>query len=98
MRGMLMLLQVRNVSKFYGAVTVLDDVSFVLNAGERIGLVGSNGVGRSTLLKILTGHESADSGSFAFALSTEVGYLPLTMPEFYGHTLQDLILHSIGNF
>ena len=92
-----MLLQVRNVSKFYGAVTVLDDVSFVLNEGERIGLVGPNGVGKSTLLKILTGHESADSGSFSFALSTEVGYLPQTTPEFYGHTMQDLILESVGN-
>ncbi len=92
-----MLLQVRNVSKFYGAVTVLDDVSFVLNAGERIGLVGPNGVGKSTLLKILTGQENADSGSFSYALSTEVGYLPQTMPEFYGHTMQDLILESVGN-
>ncbi len=92
-----MLLQVRNVSKFYGAVTVLDDVSFVLNAGERIGLVGPNGVGKSTLLKILTGQENADSGSFAFAPSTEVGYLPQTTPEFYGHTMQDLILESVGN-
>ena len=64
-----MLLQVRNVSKFYGAVTVLEDVSFVLNSGERIGLVGPNGVGKSTLLKILTGQESADSGSFSFAPS-----------------------------
>src|SRR5258708_6848200 len=94
---MLMLLQVRNVSKVYGAVTVLDDVSFVLNAGERIGLVGPNGVGKSTLLKILTGQENADSGSFAFAPSTELGYLPQTMPEFYGHTMQDLILESVGN-
>ena len=92
-----MLLQVRNVSKFYGAVTVLDDVSFILNAGERIGLVGPNGVGKSTLLKILTGQENADSGSFAFAPSTEVGYLPQTTPEFYGHTMQDLILESVGN-
>ncbi|HJT58695.1 MAG TPA: ABC-F family ATP-binding cassette domain-containing protein [Ktedonobacteraceae bacterium] len=92
-----MLLQVHNISKFYGAVTVLDDVSFVLNEGERIGLVGPNGVGKSTLLKILIGQESADSGSFSFAPSTEVGYLPQTMPEFYGHTMQDLILESVGN-
>ena len=92
-----MLLQVRNISKFYGAVTVLDDVSFVLNQGERIGLVGPNGVGKSTLLKILIGQESADTGSFSFAPSTEVGYLPQTMPEFYGHTMQDLILESVGN-
>ena len=92
-----MLLQTRNISKFYGAVTVLDDVSFVLNEGERIGLVGPNGVGKSTLLKILTGQENADAGSFSFASSTEIGYLPQTTPEFYGHTLQDLVLESVGN-
>src|SRR5579885_3031554 len=92
-----MLLQARNISKFYGAITVLEDVSFVLNEGERTGLVGPNGVGKSTLLKILIGQESADSGSFSFAPSTEIGYLPQTTPEFYGHTMQDLILESVGN-
>ncbi|HLH61466.1 MAG TPA: ABC-F family ATP-binding cassette domain-containing protein [Ktedonobacteraceae bacterium] len=92
-----MLLQARNISKFYGAVTVLEDVSFVLNEGERIGLVGPNGVGKSTLLKILIGQESADSGSFSFAPSTEFGYLPQTTPEFYRHTMQDLILEAAGN-
>src|SRR5579875_569753 len=97
MRGILMLLQARNISKFYGAVTVLEDVSFVLNEGERIGLVGPNGVGKSTLLKILIGQESADSGSFSFAPSTEFGYLPQTTPEFYRHTMQDLILEAAGN-
>jgi ATPase subunit of ABC transporter with duplicated ATPase domains len=45
------MLFVRNLSKFYGAVSVLDDVSFVLNAGEHLGLVGSNGVGKTTLLR-----------------------------------------------
>src|SRR3989440_11775007 len=100
------MLFVRNLSKSYGAITVLDDISFGINANDRVGVVGSNGVGKTTLLSILVGQESPDSGSYSFAPSTEVGYLPQTTPEFYGnplsgrnkiiYTLQDLILESLG--
>ena len=92
-----MLITSRNLSKSYGAINVLQDISFVVNSNDRVGLVGSNGVGKSTLLKILIGEEEPDTGSFAYAPSTEVGYLPQTTPEFYGRTMQDLILESVGN-
>src|SRR5581483_9718866 len=92
-----MLVTVRNLTKAYGAIHVLGAISFVINSSDRVGIVGSNGVGKSTLLKILIGEEELDSGSFVYAPSTEVGYLPQTTPEFYGRTMQDLILASIGN-
>ena len=93
------MLFVRNLSKSYGAITVLDDISFVINPNDRVGVVGSNGVGKTTLLSILVGQESPDSGSYSFAPSTEVGYLPQTTPVYGNHlyTLQDLILASLGN-
>jgi macrolide transport system ATP-binding/permease protein len=91
------MLFVRHLSKAYGAITVLDDISFVVNPNDRVGIVGANGVGKTTLLSILVGQEPIDSGSFSFAPSTEVGYLPQTTPEFYGRTMQDLILESVGN-
>lgn len=91
------MLSVRNLSKSYGAITVLDDVSFAINPGERVGIVGSNGVGKTTLLRILMGKETIDSGSFSFAPLTEVGHLPQTTPEFYGLSMEDLILESVGN-
>src|SRR5258708_16009913 len=91
------MLIVRHLSKSYGAIIVLDDISFVINPNERVGIVGPNGVGKTTLLSILVGQESIDSGSFSFAPSTEVGYLPQTTPGFYGRTMQDLILESVGN-
>ena len=91
------MLIVRHLSKSYGAIIVLDDISFVINPNDRVGIVGPNGVGKTTLLSILVGQESIDSGSFSFAPSTEVGYLPQTTPEFYGRTMQDLILESVGN-
>lgn len=91
------MLFVRNLSKAYGAITVLEDISFVVNSGDRVGIVGSNGAGKTTLLSILVGQETADAGSFSFAPSTEVGYLPQTTPEFYGRTMQDLVYESLGN-
>ncbi|HLI07944.1 MAG TPA: ATP-binding cassette domain-containing protein [Ktedonobacteraceae bacterium] len=52
-----MLLTTYNLAKTYGAITVLNDVSFVINAGDRVGLVGGNGVGKTTLLWVLTGQD-----------------------------------------
>ncbi len=92
-----MLLSVRNLSKSYGHTTILSDLTFAINAGERIGIVGMNGIGKSTLLRVLMGQEPPDSGSIRFAPSIEVGYLPQTTPEFFGQTIEDLILESVGN-
>ncbi len=92
-----MLLSVRNLSKSHGVVTVLQNVSFVVNAQERIGIVGSNGVGKTTLLKVLIGQEDHDSGTINYGTSVEFGYLSQTTPDFYGRTIEDLIMESVGN-
>src|SRR5436853_6684059 len=92
-----MVLAVHNLSKAYGAITVLSDISFVLNTSDRVGIVGPNGVGKSTLLKLLVGQEEADTGTITYAPLVEFGYLPQTTPDFYGRTIEDLILESVGN-
>ncbi len=56
-------LAARNLSKSYGATVVLDQVSLVVSPGSRIGIVGPNGIGKSTLLRILAGIESPDGGT-----------------------------------
>ncbi len=57
------LYEVRNVSKNYGSVVALEEVSVALHAGEVLGLVGDNGAGKSTLVKILSGAHQPDAGS-----------------------------------
>jgi len=72
------MLAVHNISKSYGIAPVLVDISFNLNAGEKMGLVGPNGCGKSTLLRILSGQETADAGTFSMLAEAkgQPGYLP----------------------
>ncbi len=71
------MLQVRDVSKWFGDVKVLDRINFNLNRGDRAGLVGPNGCGKTTLLRILTGELASDRGSVRLVPgSPRVGYLP----------------------
>ncbi|MBN1123016.1 MAG: ABC-F family ATP-binding cassette domain-containing protein [Anaerolineae bacterium] len=69
------MLQVHECSKSYGALTVLDKVSFVVNPNDRAALVGPNGCGKSTLLNIIGGLEEADSGMVTFDQAATLGYL-----------------------
>ncbi|MBU5670820.1 ribosomal protection-like ABC-F family protein [Paenibacillus brevis] len=57
-----MMIQGQNIQKYYGAELVLQDVTFEVKEGERVGLVGRNGTGKTTLLRLLTGEESPDQG------------------------------------
>ena len=70
------MLQVSNITKHYGDALILDGVTFTLNPGERVGLIGPNGCGKTTLLRIIAGQETADSGSVQRApRELRVGYL-----------------------
>lgn len=73
-----MLLTAENISKNYGMRHLLDNVTLYLNEGERIGLIGINGTGKSTLLKVLAGCEEPDSGRVARDPNVQVSYLPQT--------------------
>ena len=56
------LLTVEGISKSFGDKKIFDDITFGIDEGDRIGLIGINGTGKSTLLKIVAGNESDDSG------------------------------------
>ncbi len=61
------MLEVKHLSKDYGGITVIRDLSFTVNAGERRVILGPNGAGKTTLFHLLTGVEKASSGSITFA-------------------------------
>lgn len=69
------LITATNLHKAYGSDTVLEDISIRVNRGEKIGVVGKNGGGKSTLLKILIGREEADRGTVHVARGVRIGYL-----------------------
>lgn len=78
-----MLLSAENISKNYGMKQLLDGVSVYLNEGDRIGIIGINGTGKSTLLKILAGTVHPDSGNISSKPNLQISYLPQD-PEMNG--------------
>lgn len=69
------ILTVNNIKKMFGTDVILENVSFEVQKGDRIGLVGINGSGKTTLFKILNGEYTADEGSFTPARETSIGYV-----------------------
>ena len=67
-------LTIEHVSKSYGDKRVLTDVSLTVRRGERVAILGANGLGKSTLLKIATGNLAADAGTVSWGHETRVGY------------------------
>lgn len=70
------MLQLENISLSFGEDQLLDEVSALINPGERVGLVGPNGAGKSTLLKIIAGELEFSAGTINMSKSATVGYLP----------------------
>jgi len=67
-------LELEGISKSYDGLTILDDFSYSFNKGERIGVIGKNGVGKSTFLKIITGEIQPDSGDVSTGATIEFGH------------------------
>ena len=70
------MLQCANISLSLGDRALLDDMSVIINPGDRIGLVGPNGAGKSTLLKVIMGLQEVDKGSVSMGKTESLGYLP----------------------
>ena len=87
-------LQVEGLSKAFGVDVLFEDLTFGIAEGEKIGLIAKNGTGKSTLLDILAGISSPDSGTVIYRNNLRVGYLP-QLPDLGGaHTVLDACLHG----
>ncbi len=92
------MIEVKNLTKRYGAVKALDDISFTAESGEVLGLLGPNGAGKSTTMNIITGYIGATSGSVLIdgvdileepkKAKAEIGYLPELPPLYQDMTVR----------
>jgi ABC-2 type transport system ATP-binding protein len=92
------MIQVENLTKSYGAVQALKDVSFTIQPGEIVGLLGPNGAGKTTTIKILTGYLHQDGGTVTIndldilthtqEVQAEIGYLPENTPLYRDLSVQ----------
>ena len=86
-------LSVQAVARWFGAREVLKDVSFRIGHGDRVGLVGPNGTGKTSLLRIAAGLDAPDAGAVAYARGTRVGFL---RQELLGDATGTVIEHARG--
>ncbi len=92
------MLHVTNISKTYGIETVLSEVTFIVNKGERAGLVGPNGCGKTTLLRIISGLEEADAGQVRFdPPELSAGYLAQALIFAEGETVSQALARATAD-
>ena len=91
------ILAVHDLYKSYGAKTILNGVTLSLNRGERAVLVGENGIGKTTLARLLLGEDAADGGTIRTAHGTITGYLPQDVNAVEAMTIQTYIAQAVGD-
>ncbi|MCM1497739.1 MAG: ABC-F type ribosomal protection protein [Clostridium sp.] len=84
-----MVLACQNISKAYGIAEILNNISFHIEAREKIAIVGINGAGKSTLLKIIIGEEEADNGQVVIGKEVTVGYLAQHQDTSFNRTIYE---------
>ncbi len=97
------MIEVRELTKYYGNRAALSDVSFIVNDGETVGFLGANGAGKSTTMRILTGFLSATSGSAKIAgfdverdsleVRRRIGYLPESTPLYRDMRVREFLTY-----
>ena len=83
------MISVNGVTVSFGGHDLFDNISFLINLKDRIGLAGKNGAGKSTLLKILSGNQNPTKGEVTMPKSCKIGYLPQDMIHQHGRTVFD---------
>jgi ATP-binding cassette, subfamily F, member 3 len=90
-------LQLSSVSKSFGERVLLEEVTWQISAGERVGLCGPNGAGKTTLLKMLAGFDSPDEGEITKPSALTVGYLPQDGLAHTGRSIREEASTAFGD-
>lgn len=91
------ILQANGLEKVFITNTIFKNISFTINAGQKVGLVGPNGVGKSTLMKCIAGLEDLDGGTLSFAKGATFGYLAQQVNLDLDKTLREVILEAFAD-
>lgn len=83
------MISINSLTVAYGGFTLLDDINFHISENDKIGLVGKNGAGKSTVLKLICGLQSPTSGKVAVPSGVRIGYLPQIMEHHKGRSVID---------
>jgi ATP-binding cassette subfamily F protein 3 len=89
-----MLLNVSHIYKSFGEESIIRDATFTVDEGSKVAIVGNNGTGKSTLLKIITGELPADEGEVTFKKDATFGYLAQYQEDCYGTNILDTVLNA----
>ncbi|MEN8261327.1 MAG: ATP-binding cassette domain-containing protein, partial [Pseudomonadota bacterium] len=98
------MIEVKNLTKKYGALTAVNDVSFSIGRGEIVGLLGHNGAGKTTIMKMMTGYLEPNAGTISVdglsisdqrtEIQEKIGYLPENCPLYPEMTVIDYLEYA----
>ena len=90
------MISANNITLYFGGQTLFNEISFMVNKGDKIGLVGKNGAGKSTLLKVLSREQTVNSGNINSPNNTKIGYLKQDLDFEDGKTILEEAQSAFG--
>ncbi len=91
------LITLDNISLRFSEKVILDEINATIQKGDKIGLIGRNGEGKSSLMKVLAGIIYADDGNLKVKNSTRISYLEQQPPEDNDYSLFSIVAHGLGD-
>lgn len=91
------MISIDNITIRFGAFTLFDSISFQLNKGDRVGLVGRNGAGKTTIMNLIAGLQKPDEGRIVKGDASDIGYLPQQMKHSGSRSLYEETMQAFGH-